>query len=115
MSELAENPTLDAFTRVATWYFVNPPATWCIVRHRSGWRVTAADGTYISSHRTKRDAAANLTDGPCAAAHYAVLDWYLGYYDDAHPRPLRGAEREAVAQVLASIAASPPIRGFEQR
>jgi hypothetical protein len=104
MSEPADNWTLDAFTRVAAWYFANPPTTWCIAHCPSGWYVTAADGTYISSHRTKRDAAANLTDGPCAAAHYATLNWYLGYSDDAHLRPLTGAEREAVAKVLSSIA-----------
>jgi hypothetical protein len=100
MSQPAENWTLDAFIRVAAWYFANPPATWRIARYPSGWHITAADGTYISSHRTKRDAAANLTDGPSARAHYATIDWYLGYPGDAHRRPLTAAEREAVAEVL---------------
>lgn len=103
MSQLAENPTLESFTRVAAWYFENPPTTWCIARHPSGWNVTAADGTYISSHRTKRDAVASLAAGPCAEAHYATLDWYLGYSDDAHLRPLTSAERDAVAQILGII------------
>ena len=100
MSQPAENGTLDSFTRVAEWYFENPPATWCIARDPLGWHVNAADGTYISSHQTKRDAVANLTEGPCAEAHYATLDWYLGYAGDAHLRPPTGAEREAVVQVL---------------
>jgi hypothetical protein len=100
MTQPAENWTLDAFTRVAAWYFANPPGTWRIARYPSGWCVTAADGTYISSHRTKRDAAANLTDGPCATAHYTTLDWYLGFSCGARRRPLTTAEQEAVAEVL---------------
>jgi hypothetical protein len=99
-SQPTENWTLDAFTRVAAWYFANPPATWRIARYPSDWHIIAADGTYISSHRTKRDAAANLADGPCARAHYATMDWYLGYPCDGHRRPLTGAQREAVAEVL---------------
>ena len=102
MSQPAENWRLDAFARVAAWHFANPPATWRIARCPSGWGwcVTAPDGTYISSYRSKRDAAANRTDGPDAKAHYATLDWYLGYSCD--PRPLTDAEREAVAQVVSS-------------
>jgi hypothetical protein len=114
MSETAEKSTLDAFTRVAAWYFANPPSTWCIARFPSGWYVTAADGTYISSHRTKSDAAANLTDGPCARAHCATLDWYLGYPGDSHQRPLAGAEQEAVARALSSVAVATLIRRFER-
>jgi hypothetical protein len=113
MTEPAENRTLDAFTSVAAWYFANPPTTWCITRYPSGWYVTASDGTYISCHRTKREAAANLTEGPCAAAHYATLNWYLGYSGDAHLRPLTRAEREAVAKALSSIAVATLIRRFE--
>ncbi|MGE2817964.1 hypothetical protein ACQI5H_22890 [Mycobacterium heidelbergense] len=104
MSDPDQNRKLDAFARVAQWYFANPPATWCLARHPSGWCVTAADGTFVSAHRTKRDAAANLTDGPCAKAHYATLDWYLGYSNDACLRPPTAAERQAVAGVLSSIA-----------
>jgi hypothetical protein len=100
MSQPAENWTLDAFTRVATWYFANPPATWRIARYPSAWYVIAADGTYISSHRTKRDATTNLTDGPCARAHYATMDWYLGYCPDGRRRPLAADERRAVAELL---------------
>jgi hypothetical protein len=114
MSEPAENPTLDAFTRVAAWYFANPPTTWCVARYPSGWYLMAADGTFISSHGTKRDAVANLTDGSCAAAHYATLNWYLGYPGGAHLRPLTDAEREAVAKVLSSIAVATLIRRFER-
>ncbi|ORW09576.1 hypothetical protein [Mycobacterium kyorinense] len=94
------NATLDGFIRVAAWYFANPPATWCIARHPAGWCVTAADGTYISSHRSRRDAVANLTDGPYARAHYATLDWYLGYSIDPTMRPLTDAERAAVDEIL---------------
>lgn len=101
MSERARNGSLDAFMRVAAWYFENPPASWCLSRRASGWLVTARDGTYISSHRTRRDAAAHLTAGPCARSHYATLDWYLGYGSELPP--LTDAEREAVAQVLSSI------------
>jgi hypothetical protein len=100
MSQPAENWTLDAFTKVAAWYFANPPATWRIARYPSGWCITAADGTYISAHRTKCDAAANLTDGPCARAHYATMDWYLGYPCDARRRPLTAPEREAISELL---------------
>jgi hypothetical protein len=114
MSEPAENRTLDAFTQVAAWYFANPPTTWCIARCPSGWYVLAADGTYISSHSTKRDAAANVIDGPCAAAHYATLDWYLGYSSGAHLRQLTDAEREAVAKVLSCIAVATLIQKFER-
>ena len=103
MSEPAENSTLDAFTRVAAWYFANPPSTWCIVRNPIAWCVMAADSTYISSHPTKGDAV-DLTDGLCVRAHYAALNWYLGYSDDVHRRVLTGDEREAVAKVLSSIA-----------
>ncbi|MGH3557205.1 MAG: hypothetical protein ACRDTK_06885 [Mycobacterium sp.] len=98
------NSTLDAFTRVAAWYFANPPTTWCITRHPCGWWVTAADGTYISWHRTKRDAGANLTDGPDAHEHYATLDWLLGYSPDPQLRPLTAAEHAAVDRVLSSRA-----------
>lgn len=108
MSHPVKNQPLDAFTRVAAWYFANPPDTWCITRRSSGWFITARDGTYISSHRSKSDAAANLTDGPCAMAHYAALDWYLGYRHDPHP--LTDAERKAVAQVLSSTTRRPPRR-----
>lgn len=108
MSRLAENGTLDSFIRVAQWYFENPPATWCIAHDPLGWHVTAADGTYISSHHTKRDAAANLTEGPCAEAHYATLDWYLGYAGDAHLRPLTSAERKAVVQVFVGCCRANP-------
>jgi hypothetical protein len=104
MSQQAKNPTLDSFTCVAAWYFTNPPATWSIARHSSGWHVTASDGTYISCHRSRRDAAANLTDGPCARDHYATLDWYLGYSCDPRLPPLTDADRDAVAQILSSIA-----------
>ena len=114
MSEPPGNSALDAFTYVAEWYFANPPSTWCIARYPSGWCITAADGTYISSHRTKNDAAANLTDGPFARAHYATMNWYLGYSGDAHQRPLAGAEREAVAKAVSSIAVATLIRRFEQ-
>ena len=113
MSEPSEKPTLDAFTQVAAWYFANPPSTWCIARHPLGWSVTAVDGTFISSHRTKSDAVANLTDGPCARAHSAILNWYLGYSGDTHQRPLTGAERKAVAKVLSSIAVATLIQMFE--
>ncbi len=99
-SQPARNPELDAFSRVASWYFANPPATWCIARRFSSWHVTARDGTYISSHPSRADAAANLTDGPCAAAHYATLDWYLGYSHDQ--RPLTAAERTAVELILSA-------------
>lgn len=100
MSLPAETRKLDAFTRVAAWYFANPPATWCLTRRSSSWEVTARDGTFISAHRCRRDAAANLTAGSCAQAHYAAMDWYLGYRPE--PRPLTDAEREAVAQVLSA-------------
>lgn len=99
---LADSPP-DAFTRVATWYFANPPSTWCVVRHPEGWLVTAADGTYISAHSTKRDAAANLTDGPDAARHYAMLDWYLGYSRDSGACPPTDAEREIVERIVSKL------------
>jgi hypothetical protein len=110
MSPSAENSKLDAFATVAAWYFANPPATWCIARRPSGWVVTAADGTFISKHATIREAAANLTDGPCARDHYDTLDWYLGYSHDPDARPLTKAERDVVAQVLSQIATVPATR-----
>jgi hypothetical protein len=106
MSQPADTGELDASTRVVSWYFANPPATWCLTRRSSSWVVTARDGTYISSHRSRRAAAANLTAGPCAQAHYATMDWYLGYRPER--RPLTDAEREAVAQVLSCT--EPPRR-----
>lgn len=114
MSEPAETSTIDAFTQVAEWYFANPPSTWCIARHPLGWCITARDGTYISSHPTKSDATANLTEGPCAEAHYAIVNWYLGYSSDAHRRPLTGAERQAVAKAVSSIAVATLIERFER-
>jgi hypothetical protein len=114
MSQPAENRTLDSFIRVATWYFANPPSTWCIARRSSGWYVTAPDGTYISSHRSRREAAANLTEGPWATDHFATLDWYLGYSRDPHLPALTDDERKAVAQVLSSIGAATPIRGSKR-
>jgi hypothetical protein len=114
MSEPAENSTFDAFTEVAAWYFANDPSSWCIARYPSGWCVTAADGTYISSHRTRSDAAASLRDGPCAKAHYATMNWYLGYPGGAHRRPLTPIERKAVAKALSSVAVATLIRTFEQ-
>lgn len=71
-----------------------------LARHPLGWLVIAADGTYISTHNTKQDAAANLTTGPRAAAHYAILDWYLGYSRDSGLPPLTDAERARVAQIV---------------
>ena len=100
MGQPAEKWTLDAFTRVASWYFANTPATWCVAHCPSGWYLTAADGTFISSHRTKRDAVANRTDGPCAQAHYAMLEWYLGFSRDPLLRPLTGDEHEAIVELL---------------
>jgi len=79
MSESAENQRLDAFTRVAARYIANPPT----------------------------NAVASLTDGPRAAAHYAKLDWYLGYCRDAF-EPTTDAEREAVAKVLSCVATADP-------
>ena len=100
MSQPAQQCRLDGFARVAAWYFDNPPATWRIARGSPGWwYITAPDGTYISSHRSRHDAAAHLTDGPYAQAHYATLDWYLGYSTD--PRPLTDAERAAIAHAVA--------------
>jgi hypothetical protein len=78
-------------SHVAAWYFDNPPTTWRIARRPSGWWIVAVDGTYISWHPTKRDAAANLTDGPEAHAHYDTLDWLLGYSPDPRSRPLADA------------------------
>jgi hypothetical protein len=104
MSQPAETSRLDSFARVAGWYFKNPPATWSIARRSSGWHVIASDGTYISSHRSRREAAANLTEGRCARDHYATLDWYLDYSRDRRLAPLTDAERDAVAQILSSIA-----------
>ena len=100
------NSAPDAFTCVAAWYFDNPPASWRIARHPSGWWIVAADGTYISWHPTKRDAAANLTDGSEAHAHYDTLDWLLGYSPDPRSRPLADAERAAIARILSSRAPS---------
>jgi hypothetical protein len=114
MSEPARNWTMDSFTQVAAWYFANPPSTWCITRHPLCWCITARDGTYISSHPTKGDAAANLTAGPCAEAHYAKLNWYLGYCSDVDQPPLSAAEREAVVRAVSSIAVATLIRRFEQ-
>jgi hypothetical protein len=114
MSEPAEKSTIDAFTQVAEWYFANPPSTWYIARYPLGWCVTAGDGTHISSHATKSDAAANLTDGPCAEAHHATLNWYLGYCSDAQQRPLTSAEREAVARAVSCIAVATLIERFER-
>jgi hypothetical protein len=108
------NYTLDAFTRVAAWYLANPPATWYVARHPSGWHVMARDGTYISAHRTRREATANLTDGPNARAHYATLDWYLGYSRGPRLRQLTDAEREAVAQLLSSTTSATPMRRLQQ-
>lgn len=112
MSQPAKNSTLDAFIQVAAWYFANPPATWCIARSPSNWRIIAADGTYISSHRTRCEAVANLTNGPCARVHYAILDWYLGYSHDPQLRPLTYAEREAIAQILSTGISTAPIEKF---
>ena len=95
---------MDAFARVAAWYFANPPATWRLTRRPLSWDVIARDGTYISSHRTRRDAAANLTAGPCAQAYYATVDWYLGYRRE--PRPLADEERQVIVQVLSSTDSS---------
>jgi hypothetical protein len=113
MSQPAEKSRLNAFTNVAAWYFANPPATWCVARHPSGWFVNAADGTYISVHPTKREAVANLTDGAHARDHYDTLDWYLGYSRDPDLRPLTEAERDAVAHVLSSPGSTAPYRRYK--
>jgi hypothetical protein len=114
VSEVVEDSTLDGFTQVAAWYLANPPSSWYVARHPLGWTVTAADGTFISSHRTKSDAAADLADGPCAKAHWATLNWYLGHSSDPDQRPLTGVERRAIARALSSIAVATLIRRFEQ-
>ncbi len=41
MSQTDQDSKLAVFARVAAWHFANQPATWCITRRTSSWRVSA--------------------------------------------------------------------------